>query len=322
MTDGVRASILVCTRNRADLLAGCLESILADRSAVPRELIVVDNGSSDGTGDVVRRVVGDRPETPVRYVRELRPGKSAALNTGVALTRGDFVLLTDDDVLVEDGWADALVSGFSGADVGGVAGRILPRWPSSPPRWMAGPHAERVTLPDFGTRPRLLESSEHPVGANLALRAELLRAGGDPFHPTLGPSGQLKLDGEEFHLLRRVRARHRIAYRPEALVFHRILPDRMSWSSMRRAWFQGGFGIARSERLERGTELSLPRRLVRSARTYAGARRLRKRNEGLADPGPADAWEEFSAYAWAGTHLELLFGRIPPLANWIAKRLA
>ncbi len=322
MTDGLLASILVCTRNRAGLLAGCLESILADRSVVPRELIVVDNGSSDGTADVVRRVASDSFGIPVRYVSEPRAGRSAALNTGVELILGDFVLLTDDDVLVEDGWADALVSGFAEPDVGGVAGRILPRWPSPPPRWMAGPHAGHVTLTDFGTRPRLLETSEQPVGANLALRAELVRAGERPFHPALGNSGHLRLGAEEFHLLRRLRAHYCIAYRPEALVFHRIHPDRMSWSSMRRAWFQGGFGTARSERLERGTELSLPRRLVRSARTYAGARRLRRRNEGLLDPGPAEAWEEFYAYSWAGTQLELLCGRFPPLSNWLARRLA
>ncbi len=322
MTDGIVASIVVCTLNRADLLAGCLESVLADTSAVSRELIVVDNGSTDGTRNLVRRVASGAPEIPVRYILEPRPGKSAALNTGIALTRGDFVLLTDDDVLVEDGWADALVSGFVGADVGGAAGRILPRWPWSPPRWMAGPHAVRVTLPDFGTRPRLLGASEHPVGANLALRAELLRAYEQPFHPALGPSGHLKVDAEESHLLRRVRAHYRIAYRPEALVFHRILPERMSWSSMRQSWFQGGFGVARSERLEHRNEVSFPRRLVRGARTYARARRLKKRNEALTDPGPAEAWDEFYAYGFAGTHLELLFGRIPSLANWVAKRLA
>jgi glycosyltransferase involved in cell wall biosynthesis len=318
--DGVVASVIVCTHNRATMLDGCLRSILADSSLVRRELIVVDNGSSDETEAVVRATEAIRAEMPVRYVMQPRIGKAHALNRAVEVAQGEFLLFTDDDILVEDGWADALVDGFSDPAVGAVCGRVLPRWPFPPPPWMNGPHAERLTLPDFGPEPRLLDPSK-PVGANMALRARVARMFDPPFNPNLGPSGQLHIDHEECHLLRRIAADHLLGYQPEALVFHRIPSERMEWISMRRCFFQGGFGLVRSGRLEGSHSLPLAVRVVRAFRTCRAAWRIRRRNERKASRGPDDATEEFSDYAWAGVHLELLFGRFPRVADWIATHL-
>lgn len=66
------------------------------------EIIVVDNGSEDGTPDLLAGWAERDPR--VRAVREERLGRSRALNTGLEVARGDVVLFTDDDVLVGAGW--------------------------------------------------------------------------------------------------------------------------------------------------------------------------------------------------------------------------
>jgi glycosyltransferase involved in cell wall biosynthesis len=315
------ASVIVCTRDRAALLRDCLDSLLADTSAVPRELIIVDNASTDGTRDVVRAFEATPRDLHVRYVLEHGIGKSHALNRALAEARGRFFLFTDDDVTVEDGWADALVTALEMAGAGAAGGRILPRWELPPPDWMSGPHAVLLTLPDFGEEARELRDDETPIGANMAIRADVVRPFRPVFETTLGHRPGMYLGAEEWHLAKRIARTHRLVYTPAARAHHRIPPERVRWAYLRRAWFQGGFAIARLERLAGDPQPGLPRRLVRAIRTLRGAARIRSRNERRPSPRAAEAWEEFSAYMWAGKHVDMVFARFPAVANWFAKTL-
>lgn len=88
----ITVSVVVATYNRAEYLAVALDSLLA-QTLPPIEIIVVDDGSNDATGDVVRRY-----GNAVRYFRQPRnQGKSAALNLGMPHARGSHLWLFDDD---------------------------------------------------------------------------------------------------------------------------------------------------------------------------------------------------------------------------------
>lgn len=102
-------SVVITTRNRLPLLRLTLASVLWQRE-VDLEVIVVDDGSSDGTADAMVGI-GDMR---VRVARHDRPlGVSAARNTGVALARGTWVAFLDDDDL----WApDKLAAQLSAAE--------------------------------------------------------------------------------------------------------------------------------------------------------------------------------------------------------------
>ena len=96
-------TVIICTRNRALQLASVLDS--ACKLIVPPgltwEFVVVDNGSADGTADVVTRYV-DR--LPIRCVREETPGLSNARNRGVEAANGEYICWTDDDVVIDPEW--------------------------------------------------------------------------------------------------------------------------------------------------------------------------------------------------------------------------
>ena len=316
MTD---ASIIVGTRNRSQLLRGSLESLLADGSATSREVIVVDNGSTDDTRAVVESFAATRPDVPVRYVLEPRVGLSHARNKGVAEAVGDILIFADDDLFFCDGWLDELVTPFADETVGMVGGRIVPLWPEPPPAWLAGEHATILTGVDQGEREREYVAPEHPFGANMAVRASLARTFDPPFDPDLGHSGDRRIGWEEVRFTHLVQATHRVVYRPSALVHHRIESSRINLGYLRRAFFQLGMGQGRLRRLN-GNVPALPRRIVRTARAWRSARELRRANHDAPRTG-ASAEAELAAYRALGIQLASLFGRSERLTDYMAVRL-
>jgi glycosyltransferase involved in cell wall biosynthesis len=308
----MRASVLVCTRNRAGELRETLATILADGSTVEREVVVVDNGSSDGTAEVARSF-------GVRYAHEPRTGIANARNRAVHEARGEILLFADDDVSVSSGWADALVAGFDTPDVVAVAGRVLPAWPGPVPKWLDGPQSTMLSGIDFGAEPRVLEAAEEPPSMNLGLRADALAAIGG-FEPRLGHSGRLRVGHEETHLVKRLRSLGPVAYQPDALVHHRVDSERMNLDWMRSSFFQLGVGLGRRSRLEGEPMPTLPRRAVRAARLLRAARAHTRRNDRAPRLGP-ETWDELYAYMWAGLHTEWLVGRSPRLSDWMVRVL-
>lgn len=91
MTLSWRVSVIVPTFNRAHMLGQSVSTLLA-QTHPPFEVIVVDDGSSDQTAEVVASLAG-----PVRYIRQDNAGKAAAVNRGLAEARGDLIWLFDDD---------------------------------------------------------------------------------------------------------------------------------------------------------------------------------------------------------------------------------
>lgn len=101
----MRCSVIIPTRDRQALLARTLESVFA-QSHQPAEIIVVDDGSSDGTVEFIKSM-GDR----VRLVQQRHRGPGAARNAGVAVATGDYLTFLDSDDL----WLPWSLSAFAEA---------------------------------------------------------------------------------------------------------------------------------------------------------------------------------------------------------------
>jgi glycosyltransferase involved in cell wall biosynthesis len=86
-----KISVLIPTYNRAEFLPRCLESLFA-QTVPPHEIIVIDDGSTDGTAEVLRSF-GDR----IKYLHKPNGGKSSALNVGLEAVTGDYIWTLDDD---------------------------------------------------------------------------------------------------------------------------------------------------------------------------------------------------------------------------------
>jgi glycosyltransferase involved in cell wall biosynthesis len=322
--DAPFATVVVCTHNRADVLGDALRSLVEDGSETPREVVVVDNASTDGTPEVCEKIQS-ASSVPFRYVVESRLGLANARNTGVAAAAGEVILFTDDDVIVEKGWVDALCRPFSETDVGAVGGRVLPLWPAPPPPWMLGPPADAAALPDFGTEPHDMpnDPSRLPVGANMAVRGDLLRRMDPPFDSGLGVVGGLRIDGEEILLMQQIRSQHRVVYVPDAVIHHRVDPRRIDMDWLRGCFFQKGFGTARVERMVKRDDVGSRRERVKSVlRAYRETVRARPPGRDPESREAGSVAHELWCYYRFGREIDQLLYKRPAVANWMAAHAA
>ncbi|MFB6933041.1 bifunctional polysaccharide deacetylase/glycosyltransferase family 2 protein [Streptomyces chartreusis] len=113
-------SVIVPAYNEKECIANTLESLA--RSTHPIEIIVVDDGSTDGTSEIARDAARELGMTNVRVIRQENAGKPAALNNGVRSAGHDIVVMMDGDTVFEPDTVRQLVQPFADPEVGAVAG--------------------------------------------------------------------------------------------------------------------------------------------------------------------------------------------------------
>lgn len=233
-------SVIVCTRDRPQLLEQCLAA-LQQLDYPDFEVLVVDNAPATGSSRELVRA------TPFRYLREDRPGLDWARNHGLQAAAHEIVAYTDDDVRVDRAWLRGIAAGFAGPEVVAVTGLVLPLELETPAQRLyeqygtgmsRGPVPRRFAAAVL-TPQELIATQQIGVGANMAFRrAFLARLGGfdtalDAGTPA-GSAGDLDL----FH--RVLCAGGVIAYEPRAVVRHRHRPE---MAALRRQLGDNGRGF-------------------------------------------------------------------------------
>ncbi len=128
-------SVLIAAYNERPVILRTIRSALAN-DYPDLEVIVVDDGSADGTGDEVEREYGADPR--VRLLRQANAGKAAALNRGLREARGEILVCFDADTQIAPNGIALIVRHFADAGIGAVAGNVkvgnrvnvLTRWQS------------------------------------------------------------------------------------------------------------------------------------------------------------------------------------------------
>ncbi|MGZ6046805.1 MAG: glycosyltransferase [Phenylobacterium sp.] len=231
LDEGLEITMLICTRNRAAQLRKVLESVTRLRvpGGLKWELLVVDNGSSDDTVEVVRSFTS---RLPVHLTREETPGLSNARNRGVAEARGRYICWTDDDVIVDEGWLAAYVAAFKAhPDAAVFGGRITPVLDAPTPDWFGRlvdewPLTSVLAKREWGPVPIPLDVDRGivPWGANFAIRTREQRQ--VPYDPNLGVSPLQKRVGEEAEVIFQILSQGGTGWwTPDAQVQH-IIPLR------------------------------------------------------------------------------------------------
>jgi glucosyl-dolichyl phosphate glucuronosyltransferase len=256
-------SVVICTWNRSRLLRLTLEKMteLEVPSDLVWELIVVNNNCSDDT-DAVLAAYADR--LPLVRLFEATPGKSFAGNLAIRKAKGDYIVWTDDDVLVEADWLKAYTDAFAkwpDADI--FAGAIDPWFEEPPPKWLESVFskiAAAYAALDYGPTGFDLTFETYPYGANMALkRSAQLR---EPYDTRLGPRPNSGIRGEEMIMARRLLASGSTGrWVPEAKVRHFIPPHRQSLRYLREYFFGSGEALGLLGRNDTGERLAFGRPL-------------------------------------------------------------
>lgn len=257
-------SVVICTYNRAELLANALQTLCEqtmDKSCY--EVLVVDNNSKDDTRSVAKKFSRRHPN--LRYCFEERQGLSHARNCGWREARGAYVAYIDDECKVPPQWlanARRIIENVSPAVFGGP---YYGYHNSSTPRWWKKSYESF----EHSKTSRALNDGEYLRGGNIFIRRGLLKMTGG-FDVELGMSGKKLAYGEEANLQRRIRAiMHAsvVYYDPELYIYHLVRPEKMTWRYILNSRFASGRHIYRvfcdnASRRTRLLRLQLPAQAV------------------------------------------------------------
>ena len=208
-------------RDGESTIAECIDAILAtDYPADRREILIVDNGSTDGTAPVIQ-------SRPVRYLHEPKRGVSNARNHGIAESSGEILAFVDADCIVEPQWLTEIARAFQDPEVGCVAGHLE----HAPPRTSAERQAARM-LGDW-QRFAFTSKPAYAITANAAYRRDVLdEIGGFDPHMTRAQDVELGLRFQE-------RSCRRLAYAERATALHRGRSTQLGFFRQQLGWAYG-----------------------------------------------------------------------------------
>jgi glycosyltransferase involved in cell wall biosynthesis len=235
-------SVIVATRNRRESLGQFLDGLRSLPEQPAWELIVVDNGSADGTKSLLSTAAED---LPIVVVNEKLPGKSRALNAALNHAGGEILLFTDDDVVPDPNWLMALHKAsveHPSANVFG--GRILLNYERIP-KWILKSYNLKTILTseqDLGGEIRWFAKDQYPMGPNLAVRRRVIDQGPFCWPVNLGPGTKIPVGDERAFLLQvsSPEARDRL-YVPDCVVQHNICGRQLSIIDALLRCFLGGY---------------------------------------------------------------------------------
>jgi glycosyltransferase involved in cell wall biosynthesis len=228
-------SFIVCTRDRLDVLEACIDSIRAAcrvHPAFAAELVVVDNGSRDGTASYLSSTAGIS-DIALTTISELRPGLAAARNAGLAQARGRVLVFVDDDCRLDRNYL---------AD--------LERHYASGEKWLI--RGGRVEIGDARDLPFTIKRCDrrerltpavHPggfvLGCNMTMHRDVAARIG-PFDERFGAGGALRSAEDTDYLVRAMLAGMAVEYVPDMTIFHHHgRRDRMAIDRLHRDYHFG-----------------------------------------------------------------------------------
>jgi len=246
----LRCSVILCTYNRRNFVLTALASLR--RQTLPYdqfEVIVVDNGSQDGTFAAVNAYVQagplmmsrDSKDTwRVHCLSEVQNGLSYARNTGLRVATGEIFVFLDDDVIAQPTFLERLLTAYDETGADAISGRAELRWEATRPHWLSNdlldvlgyfaPAKERMQLP----------STMNMSSCNFSIKRNVLYAIGF-FSPLLSKRSTLPIGMDIADICRRLRtAGYTLWYEPEAIVEHRVLVAQLTRPYfVGRAYWQG-----------------------------------------------------------------------------------
>jgi glycosyltransferase involved in cell wall biosynthesis len=261
-------SVVICTHNRDYYLGDALDSAL-DQDFDDYDLVVVDNGSTDNTRQVVEQRLPHHSR--LRYVYEAELGLNVARNRGQQETRSPLIVYFDDDAVAPRGWLTALYDAFQDNEqLGAAGGKVDLIWPDgfTRPQWLSDNLAVNLGFYDLGDKSHLIsDPGLTPRGLNYAIRRSALdKIGG--FSKNLDRVGNNLLSNGDLYMTELVlNAGYQVAYLVEAKVQHRVSEERVQqkWY-FKRGWWQGISECYREQLAGRAGWGQIPRGLERIVR--------------------------------------------------------
>lgn len=270
-------TVALCTHNHCDRLARTLAGLeKLNPPDCPWELLIVDNGCTDRTEEVLQNGEWRKDGMRVRVAREETLGLSNARNRAIREASGEYIVFIDDDETPDPDWLRAYERLILAHRPDAMGGRIEVMFEDGErPVWLQDELLGFLGKLDHGFPERRLAGLETRIfGGNFAFHKQVFARIGT-FDAALGRKGTANTGGEDTEMYRRmIAAGCNVWWVPEAVIYHRIQA-----SKLRRAYFLDlHFRQGRTEGLrKRGNRSRIPPpylipQLVRAARNALAQR--------------------------------------------------
>lgn len=233
----MKASIIIPTHNRIHSLLRTIDSALRQNfSRADYEIIVVENGCTDGTKSKITEWIQKERMVNLRIISEDSMGLHFARHKGVIASKSEILIFSDDDATFSSNLVKVYVDAFSKyPDMVAAGGPVRPKWEQDPPKWLKEFIGKLkiftpLSLMDPYKKFRL-DNKGYFFGVNMVIRRKtLIEVGG--FNPEL--IGNTYVGDGEFGLNKKLwRKKLLIGYIPNALVYHHISKERMTLNYLR-----------------------------------------------------------------------------------------
>jgi GT2 family glycosyltransferase len=230
MQDGLAVSLIVCSRNRPDMLVDTVNSILAGRT-VPTELVIMDQ--SDVENEKLARLRTDRG-CDIRYTWTRTVGLSRANNGGIATARHDLLVFTHDDVEVTDTWLEVITASVINAGPRAVVtGQVVPAAVADEGGFVP---STKVDATPAVYRTRICSGVLYPM--NMGMYRQVFDEVG-VFDERLGPGTPFPAAEDNDLCDRLLQAGFEIHYVPDAILHHRAWRSERDYLALRWAYGRG-----------------------------------------------------------------------------------
>ena len=170
-------SIIICSYNRASYISDALDSLYHQSAGLDNfEAIIVDNNSTDNTGDVFKQWRSSHANGSFTYLTESKQGASFARNTGAKGAKGQWLCFMDDDAIANSNYVENIIKHIkTKPEAIGFGGRIIPKYIPSAPEWMSYYVSSLVGNFDYAPTACAFENGKYPLESNMIVKKRYLR---------------------------------------------------------------------------------------------------------------------------------------------------
>lgn len=206
MTRSPKISVIIPTHNRKLLLKRMLGSLEKQTIESPFEVIVVDDGSADGTRALVTRA-SKSAKYPLDYLYQEKSGPASARNLGLKRAKGEIIAFTDDDCIPGPQWLKEIAVAFRDPQVWAVSGTV---WSEIPP----GPFVHSLISYSL-----TVSATDHFMTSNFSVRREIVKKIGlfdtrfkDPWFEDYDFAYRIRAGGGKIATVPEARIHHPVQY--------------------------------------------------------------------------------------------------------------
>lgn len=236
-------TVAIPTYKRPEYVLDALNSVIRQQTDFSYEILVLDN-ACDSTLKTQIENIAQETTIPISYIPIPEIGLHNGRNSAAIQGKGEIIVYIDDDIIAPQGWLQAICQPFTDSRVGGVGGKILPQWETSPPDWISILHLSYFSLLDQGDDIKEMKYPDTPYGCNMAYRRSLiLELGGFP--PDGVGGGKIEWrrgDGETGFAYKVYQRNDTIIYTGEGWLYHRIPQQRLTLKSIKNRTMKSAVG--------------------------------------------------------------------------------